>query len=118
MNKLAIGQRIQQAKLSEEQQSQLFEWVAAAIEQAIEERAPQRRPPGKAGLRAEKGYYRLLYMEAEFRNKVPPADGATGDETRYHWDHLEVLMGQLTDLPELQTHFMARIDAAVDAVMA
>ena len=48
-------------------QAQLVEGIQALIQDAIEARSPQNRPPGKAGLRAEKGYYRLLYLEDVFR---------------------------------------------------
>jgi hypothetical protein len=108
---------IDPADLPRDRQQRLYTDIAAILDKAIDERSPRHRPPGKAGLRAEKGYYRLLYLKGEFentRNRTAPVDsnGPVAD-----WAHLTVLVRQLKDIPELQAQVKAGIDAAVEALL-
>ncbi|BBO83717.1 hypothetical protein DSCO28_42830 [Desulfosarcina ovata subsp. sediminis] len=116
MNPPSELKRLYQADLNPDQQERLFESMAKTFARAIENRAPKNRPPGKAGLKAEKGYYRLLYLEGELLDKVRPAEGMSPAST-YHWDHLESIVGQMKDLPELQTEILAALESALDAVL-
>ncbi|BBO90159.1 hypothetical protein [Desulfosarcina ovata] len=108
--------KLYQADLNPAQQERLFENMATIFARAIENRAPKNRPPGKAGLKAEKGYYRLLYLEGELLDNVRPAEGMP-PASDYHWDHLESIIGQLKDLPELQAEILAALKSALNAVL-
>ena len=68
-------------------------------------------------MRAEKGYYRLLYLEDEYRQQVAP--GAQDPEsTPYHWDRLTSILNQLRDLPELKTKLTDDIEAVSSAILS
>jgi hypothetical protein len=110
-------ENLQQLGLTHEQQSHLFGLIAAAFEIAIDARSPKNRPPGKAGLRAEKGYYRLLYLEDVLHERVITREDANPDVPAYHWDALIDLVRQLTDMPELRSEMVARIERALDEMV-
>ena len=117
MNGMHLAERLEQAALSPTQQKRLYTRIAAVFKQAIDTRSPKNRPPGKAGLRAEKGYYRLLYLEGAFQEKVNPHGDTQPDETAHTWGFIPVILTQLKDLPELQSEIMAGIEAALMQVM-
>ncbi|BBO69191.1 hypothetical protein DSCA_31210 [Desulfosarcina alkanivorans] len=93
-----------------EQQQQLFEKIGAILKRAIDDRSPQKRPAGKAGLRAEKGYYRLLYLEGDVHEQADREALADG------WEHLNGILRQLTDLPEIRAEILAGVMATVDEI--
>ena len=97
------------------QQPHLLEKVRAVFEQAIEARAPRNRPPGKAGLRAEKGYYRLLYLESEFNTQARAPDGYE-QRPPMPWEKMAAILKQLKDIPELQEEISTGIATAMEAV--
>jgi hypothetical protein len=109
-------ERLEQAALSPPQERRLYTLIAAVFKQAIDSRSPKHRPPGKAGLRAEKGYYRLLYLEGDFQEKVnsqgSDQSGAAADDR----DFIPVILRRLKDIPELQSEIMAGIEAALQEV--
>jgi hypothetical protein len=109
-------ERLEQAALSPPQERRLYTLIAAVFKQAIDSRSPKNRPPGKAGLRAEKGYYRLLYLEGDFQEKVNSQgrdqSGAAADDR----DFIPVILRRLKDIPELQSEIMAGIEAALQEV--
>ena len=107
-------EKLETAGLSSTQQGHLFALITDVFKQAIDVRSPKNRPPGKAGLRAEKGYYRLLYLEGEFQEKVKKH----GDAPAYDWDVMPVLLRQLKDIPDLQAEIMEGIEAAFTEVTA
>jgi len=113
VNDMQIFEKLAQAKLSSTQQNQLFNLILAVFEQAIDVRSPKRRPPGKAGLRSEKGYYRLLYLEGDFQEKVRDRDDDPAQTPAYDWGVIAVLLKQLKDIPELQSEIMEGIEAAL-----
>lgn len=84
---------------------------------AIDVRAPRNRPPGKAGLRAEKGYYRLLYLEGDLHDKVAPHATANPDSPPYNWDAMMDILQQLRDIPELRSEILAGIEIALDEIL-
>jgi len=89
--------------------------IEAVFARAIEARAPLNRPPGKAGLKAEKGYYRLLYLEGELSARAF-SDGIRNRDARWaSWEKMEKILSQLKDLPELQEEIRSGIAAAMDA---
>lgn len=96
-------------------QSQLLAGIQAALEDAIEARTPRNRPPGKAGLRAEKGYYRLLYLEDVFSNQTVNREDADRQTIPFSWEKMEEILNQLKDIPELQEEIRAGIASAMDA---
>ncbi len=110
-------ERLQQLVLPPEQQAHLFGLIAATFKTAIDARSPKKRPPGKAGLRAEKGYYRLLYLEGVLHEKVNPHQGTNPDVPAYHWECMNEVMQQLTDIPELRSEIMAGIERALDEMV-
>jgi hypothetical protein len=61
---IQLEKRWQAAMVSDRQR--LLDMIEILFQNAIDARSPKRRPPGKAGLRAEKAYYRLLYLEGAF----------------------------------------------------
>ncbi len=115
MDENVLMERLNGVALSPQQEERLHALVMAVFAQAIDARSPKNRPPGKAGLRAEKGYYRLLYLEGEFQQTVRAQDQSR--EPVYDWDVIPVILRQLKDLPELQTQIMAGIDDALNAVI-
>jgi hypothetical protein len=110
-------EKLQQLALTHEQQAHLFGLIAATFKIAIDARSPKNRPPGKAGLRAEKGYYRLLYLEGALHEKVNTHEDTNPDVPAYHWDAMIDLMRQLTDMPELRSEMIAGIERALDEMM-
>ncbi len=108
-------EKLRQADLNDVQRQRLLGIVAEALKQAIADRAPRKRPPGKAGLRAEKGYYRLLYLEDRFKQMTAAEDVGTQAD-RAHWEPLTEAIGQMKDLPELQTEILAAVDTAFEAI--
>ena len=118
MNNHPSLEKLRQAALTAEQQTRLFGMIATTFKNAIDLRAPKNRPAGKAGLRAEKGYYRLLYLEGDFHTKVNPGENADSDAPTYDWDPMVVLLRQLADLPELQAEILAGIEAALAEVIS
>jgi hypothetical protein len=104
---------LQQADLSDLQRQRLSGIVAEAFKQAIADRTPQNRPPGKAGLRAEKGYYRLLYLEDRLMHTTAAADAAGPPADRVLWEPLSETIGQMKDLPDLQTEILSAVHTAL-----
>lgn len=116
MNDTHLEERLEQATLSPTQQNRLVSLIAAVFKRAIDARSPKNRPPGKAGLRAEKGYYRLLYLEGDFREKVYPHGDRHIESAAYDWDRIPVILRQLKDIPELQSEIRDGIEAALTEV--
>ena len=115
MNEVNLIDKLRESALSPEQQQRLYSRIEAIFKRAIDIRAPRNRPPGKAGLRAEKGYYRLLYLEGDFLSMVNAPKNVGEDLTGYDWAHVSVILRQLADLPELQAEMTAGIaDALMD----
>lgn len=112
---LTLG-KLPLAALSHTQQRHLFTKIDAIFGSAIYARSPQKRPPGKAGLRAEKGYYRLLYLENDLHEKVDSPARTDPGVPSYDWDHLNVIMRQLADIPELQSEILNRIKSALEEI--
>jgi hypothetical protein len=90
---------------------QLHEKIQTIFEQAIDARSPKNRPPGKAGLRAEKGYYRLLYLEEIFYKQT--LSGLSATRAFFSWDQMASILRQLQDIPELQEEIRAGIETAL-----
>ena len=116
MNDHPLLEKLRQADLNDIQRQRLCGIVAEALKQAIADRMPQKRPPGKAGLRAEKGYYRLLYLEDQFKRKAAAAHDAEPQADRADWVPLTEAIGQMKDLPELQTEILSAVDMAFGAI--
>lgn len=114
MNDRAWLEKLHRNAPTEDRQQQLFERIQAVFKKAIEARSPKRRPPGKAGLKAEKGYYRLLYLEDEFQKKVGADNSGFPDGRHHGWDQMSGIVRQLGDLPDLQSEIMAGIESALD----
>jgi hypothetical protein len=108
---------LSQADVPRDLQARAYTAIGDIFVKAIDARAPAKRPPGKAGLRAEKAYYRLLYLEGEDRQRVAPAPQA-GEAALHHWHHLESILSQLRDLPELKRQLIADIESALDDILS
>jgi hypothetical protein len=106
------------AALTADQQQRLSTLIGRLFKTAIDARGPKKRPPGKAGLRAEKGYYRLLYLEGDWQQKVDRRKTAAADEPPYNWQYMAEILRQLTDIPELQSEIIAGIESALDEIAA
>ena len=117
MNDHPKFEKLQQLTLTPEQQGHLFGLIAATFKIAIDARSPKNRPPGKAGLRAEKGYYRLLYLEGALHEKVNSHEDTNPDVPAYHWDCMIDLMRQLNDMPELRSEIITGIERALDEMV-
>lgn len=102
------------AAMTAEQRERLFSRIGQVFKNAIDARAPGKRPPGKAGLRAEKSYYRLLYLEDDFRRKAERGEPAAADEPLSEWRYMNDILLQLTDIPDLQSEIMAGVESALD----
>jgi hypothetical protein len=111
-------EKLRQAALSPEQQARLFGLITAIFNGAIDARSPKNRPPGKAGLRAEKGYYRLLYLEGDLHEKVNTHETSNPDAPSYNWGPLIDIMRQLTDIPELRSEILAGVESALDEIIS
>jgi len=96
-------------------QHKLVGGIQSVLEAAIEARSPRNRPPGKAGLRAEKGYYRLLYLEDVFSTRAFGRENGDRQAARVSWEQMEEILNQLKDIPELQEEIRAGIVSAIDA---
>jgi hypothetical protein len=110
VNQSHLLERLAQADLTLSQQRRLLALVTDVLKHAIDIRAPKNRPPGKAGLRAEKGYYRLLYLESDFQEQLNSQAPAND------WEVLSVMLRQLKDIPELQAEISQGIEAALSTV--
>lgn len=117
MNDMHLLERLEQAELTLTQQDRLFTLIAAVFNQAIDVRSPKKRPPGKAGLKAEKGYYRLLYLESEFQEKVKNQGTPHPEAIAYDWDFIPVILKKLKDIPELQQEIRHAIEGALMEVV-
>jgi hypothetical protein len=107
---------LRQVGLNPEQRARLFGMIAATFKTAIDARSPKKRPSGKAGLRAEKGYYRLLYLEANLHENVNTHQPADPDALAYDWNALVDILRQLADIPELRPEILAGIQTALDEI--
>jgi hypothetical protein len=110
-------ERLRQAMLPPEHERRLYALIVAIFTAAIDARSPTNRPPGKAGLRAEKGYYRLLYLDGELRSELISPDEVDPEAPTYHWDYLSELLRQLADIPELRSEILAGLESALDEVI-
>ena len=117
MNNHNTLEKLRQTALTPEQHAHLFGMIAANFKTAIDARAPKNRPPGKAGLRAEKGYYRLLYLEERFHNKVNHHEKADPESLSYDWEAMIDIIRQLTDIPELRVEILAGVETALNNVL-
>lgn len=118
LNDHTCFEKLRRAALTHAQQQRLFSMIEAIFKRAIHARSPKNRPPGKAGLRAEKGYYRLLYLEGELHTKVDYRDQTDRDAPAYDWDHMIVILGRLADIPDLQAEILQRVESALDEMAA
>lgn len=117
MNDHPTLQKLRQLSLTPEQHSRLFGLIADAFKTAIKTRSPKNRPPGKAGLRAEKGYYRLLYLEGSFHDTVATHQKTDPDAIACDWDPMIGILRQLTDIPELSSEILAGVETALNDVL-
>ncbi len=108
---ISVVETLAHAALDERQQSWLFKRIKDLFSDAIDARSPKNRPPGKAGLRSEKGYFRLLYLEGEFQDAIL-SHGNDGSRT-YDWQRISEIFGQLKDLPEVRSELSLGIEAAL-----
>jgi hypothetical protein len=109
-------EKLQRAALSDTRHERLAEMVSAVFQRAIDARSPRNRPPGKAGLRAEKGYFRLLYLEGEYQAAVKTRERMDPETPMGPWGFMDAILRQLKDIPDLQAEILAGIDAALDEV--
>lgn len=117
LNDHPIFEKLRRTALPLEQHARLFGLIAATFHNAIDTRSPKNRPPGKAGLRAEKGYYRLLYLEGELHDKVDTHAKANPDSPYYNWGAMMDILQQLRDIPELRSEILAGIEIALDEIL-
>ena len=118
MNDHTRLEKLQRAELTREQQERLLGRIDAIFNSAIGVRSPKNRPPGKAGLRAEKSYYRLLYLEGDFHEKVNAHANMDPDAPPpNNWEHMIDILRQLTDIPELRSEILAGIESALEEIM-
>lgn len=110
--------KLQRTTLTGEQYQRLIKKIGAILKSAIDDRSPKKRPAGKAGLRAEKGYYRLLYLEGDFKEKSNSHEQTDHDALSEGWGHLTEILRQLADLPELRCDIQAGIADAVDEIVS
>jgi hypothetical protein len=103
-------EKLRRSALTGKQQQQLVKKIGAVFQDAIDARSPKKRPGGKAGLRAEKGYYRMLYLETAFRETPPLPEPEVPDDP---WVRLEEIVRQLADLPELRSELLAGAESAL-----
>lgn len=110
-------EKLQQTALTHDQQQRLLGMIDTIFKRAIDARSPQNRPPGKAGLKAEKGYYRLLYLEGDFRQKINSHLKADPDVPAIGWEHMSDILRQLTDIPDLRSEILAEIETALEEIL-
>jgi hypothetical protein len=108
---------LRRAALTPEQHRQLFELIAGTFKSAIHARSPKNRPPGKAGLKAEKGYYRLLYLEGNLHERVNHHEQTDPEAPSCDWEAMIDIMRQLADIPELRAEILTGIETALDEVL-
>lgn len=106
-------EKLWQTTLARGQQCKLFDMIDTIFKSAINARAPKMRPPGKAGLRAEKSYYRLLYLEGDFHDKICSLETTDPAAAYLNWGQMHDILHQLTDIPELLSEIMAGIESAL-----
>jgi hypothetical protein len=106
-------EKLRRSALTGKQQQQLVKKIGTVFQDAIDARSPKKRPGGKAGLRAEKGYYRMLYLEAAFNEMPVPPEPADPDAPDAPWVRLEEIVRQLADLPELRSELLAGAESAL-----
>ena len=117
MKDLSHLEMLRQSSLTRYQQKCLFEKIGIILKKAIDARSPKNRPPGKAGLKAEKGYYRLLYLEGEFHQQVEAREMADPDGQPYNWHHEIEMLRQLADIPELQAEILMEVKSALNEII-
>ena len=113
MNTHPLLEKQWQAMLASGQHQRLEEMIGTIFKNAIHSRSPKMRPPGKAGLRAEKSYYRLLYLEGDFQDKCNAGEMSNPDAEPLIWDQMLAILNQLADIPELRLEIMAQIESAL-----
>ena len=96
---------------------QLLDMIETLFQDAIDACSPTKRPPGKAGLRAEKGYYRLLYLVGIFHDTITPRETAGVEPAPMSWQQMLVIVSQLKDLPELRTELLEGIESALQRIV-
>ncbi len=116
MNDYLMLEEMRQIALTPDQQARFFGMIAATFKTAIDARSPKNRPPGKAGLRAEKGYYRLLYLEGSLHENVNTRQPAEPDALAYNWSPMIDILRQLADIPELHSEILAGVQTAMDEI--
>ena len=109
--------KLRQIPLTGEQERQLVKKIGAVFQMAIDARSPKKRPPGKAGLRAEKGYYRMLYLETAFDEMPVPPEPKSPDTPTALWARLAETVRQLADLPELRSELLAGVESALAEIV-
>ena len=117
MSDISVLETLGRTEMTGDQQQRLFDAIGAIFDRAIDIRSPGKRPAGKAGLRAEKGYYRLLYLESDYRKRVA-ADSDAGEAEHYDWQPLIEILGRLKDLPELRQELVTAIESALADILA
>ena len=95
---------------------QLLDVIDTLFQNAIDARSPMKRPPGKAGLRAEKGYYRLLYLEGVFQDAVASLVTVGVEPAPLSWQQMLAIVNQSKDIPELRTELLEGIESALQRI--
>lgn len=108
---------LRQTELTRDQKQRLLEKIGVIFKNAINARSPKNRPPGKAGLRAEKGYYRLLYLEDNFRQNVNAREKAQPDDQPENAEPVVGMLRQLADIPELRSEILTALEAALEEII-
>lgn len=116
MDETYLVEKLQQAALSPTQQQQLFRLIETLFKKAINARSPRNRPPGKAGLRAEKGYYRLLYLEENVQASTRTHENIDPHGQTANGEPVTAILRQLADIPELRSEILAGVEAALAEV--
>jgi hypothetical protein len=91
----------------------MLDMIATIFHNAIDARSPKRRPPGKAGLRAEKGYYRLLYLESILQDQIVHRETTRKTPMPSSWQQMREILDQLKDIPELRLEIIEGIESAL-----
>ena len=94
----------------------MLDMIATLFQNAIDARAPKRRPPGKAGLRAEKSYYRLLYLESVLQDTIVHREVMSKTPVPSGWQQMREILDQLKDIPELRLEILEGIESALRRV--
>jgi len=93
------------AELPADDQKRLIGSIGVLFEKAINVRSPKQRPSGKAGLRAEKGYFRLLYLQSEFDMNIRSQSSGKDPAPSTDWSVLDDVLRNMKDIPELRVEF-------------